>query len=78
MVHTVTCRHAQPLPEFYLIADAGDGRAFVLSEADVLMRELVVLAFGPKHRDEVLKFFELGSSLPPATSGTAHRRPRNG
>ena len=58
-VHTVTCRQPMPLPEFYLIANAGGGRAFVFSDTRRLMEELLVLAFGPEHRHEVLRFFEI-------------------
>ncbi|MEL6109353.1 MAG: vWA domain-containing protein [Planctomycetota bacterium] len=58
-VHTVTCRASTPLPEFYAIAREGGGDAFVMNQADRLMEELLALAFGPKNREEVLRFFDV-------------------
>ncbi|MEO1526845.1 MAG: vWA domain-containing protein [Planctomycetota bacterium] len=58
-VHTVTCRASVPIPEFYSIARAGGGDAFVMNQVDRLMEEILILAFGPKNRDEVLRFFEV-------------------
>ncbi len=58
-VSTITCRSAFPLGEFYAIARSGGGEAYTLSNTRWLMEELLVLAFGREHRDDVLKFFEL-------------------
>jgi hypothetical protein len=58
-VSTITCRSAIPLREFYAIARSGGGEAYTLRNTRWLMEELLVLAFGREHRDDVLKFFEL-------------------
>ncbi len=58
-VSTVTCRSAVPMGEFYAIARSGGGDAYTLSNTRWLMEELLILAFGREHRDDVLKFFEL-------------------
>ena len=71
-VHTISCRHALPMHEFYLIANAGGGRAFVLNNVRGLMEELLVLAFGPEHRQDVLKYFELDQ--PPGSGRRQTRR----
>ena len=64
-VHTVSCRASTPLPAFYAIAREGGGDAFVMNQADRLMEELLALAFGPKNREEVLRFFEVDKTGPP-------------
>lgn len=71
-VHTVTCRASTPLREFYEIARSGGGDAFLMNQADRLMDEILVLAFGPKNRDEVLRFFEVESE--PANQKSRRRR----
>lgn len=58
-VSTITCRSAVPLSEFYAIARSGGGDAYTLSNTRWLMEELLILAFGREHRNDVLKFFEL-------------------
>lgn len=58
-VHTVTCRRKTPLPEFYSIARAGGGEAYVMMNVDQLMEDLLVIAFGGQDREEVLRFFEV-------------------
>jgi Mg-chelatase subunit ChlD len=63
-VSTITCRSYQPLPEFYEIAQAGGGEAYTMFNANGLMEELLVMAFGREHREDVLKFFELDSRMP--------------
>jgi Mg-chelatase subunit ChlD len=58
-VSTITCRSAIPMREFYAIARSGGGEAYTLRNTRWLMEELLVLAFGREHRDDVLEFFEL-------------------
>lgn len=58
-VNTITCRKSSPLPEFYMIAQAGGGEAFVMSGIGDLMKELLVITFGASDREQVLKFFEV-------------------
>lgn len=69
-VFTVTCRNGTVLPEFYSIARAGGGDAYLMQNSQRLMEDLLVIAFGVEHREEVLKFFEVKE--PP----TPRRRPR--
>lgn len=73
-VYTVTCRSVTPLPEFYLIAQAGGGEAFVMQDSEQLMEYLLVMAFGPEHREQVLKFFQIRNSDRRQRPGD--RRPR--
>ena len=58
-VSTITCRSPSPLPAFYGIAQSGGGDAYTLRNTRWLMEELLVMAFGREHREDVLKFFEL-------------------
>ena len=58
-VSTITCRSAIPMNEFYAIARSGGGEAYTLRNTRWLMEELLVLAFGREHRDDVLQFFDL-------------------
>ena len=58
-VSTITCRNFVPLGEFYAIARSGGGDAYTLRNTRWLMEELLILAFGREHRNDVLKFFEL-------------------
>ncbi|MCA9137719.1 MAG: VWA domain-containing protein [Planctomycetales bacterium] len=80
-VYTVTCRNASPLPEFYAIARAGSGDAFLMANVDHLMDDLLVIAFGAENREQVLKFFELDQRQTPERSAKLptkrrSRRPR--
>ncbi|HZL90203.1 MAG TPA: vWA domain-containing protein [Pirellulaceae bacterium] len=59
IVSTVTCRSTAPLPEFYEIARAGGGEAFLTSNQREIMSQLIVLVFGSRHRDKVLEAFKL-------------------
>jgi hypothetical protein len=59
IVSTVTCRAGSPMPEFVEIAQAGGGEAFVITNQREIMTQLIVLAFGSKHRDKVLEAFKL-------------------
>ena len=56
---TVTCRSRQPLPEFYEIAMAGGGEAFLTTNEREIMTQLMVLVFGSQHRQKVLEAFRL-------------------
>lgn len=59
IVSTVTCRAGAPMPEFVEIAQAGGGEAFVITNHREIMTQLMVLAFGSKHRAKVLEAFKL-------------------
>jgi Mg-chelatase subunit ChlD len=59
IVSTVTCRGRSPLPEFYEIASAGGGEAFLTSNEREIMTQLMVLVFGSQHRQKVLDAFRL-------------------
>ncbi len=59
IVSTVTCRHGAPLREFYDIARAGGGEAFLSSNERQIMTQLVVLVFGSAHREKVVEAFKL-------------------
>jgi Mg-chelatase subunit ChlD len=59
IVSTVTCRSGQPLPEFYEIARAGGGEAFLTRDERQIMTQLLVLVFGSQHRAKVVEAFKL-------------------
>ena len=59
IVSTVTCRHGEPLREFYDIARNGAGEAFLTSNERQLVTQLMVLVFGSAHRDKVVEAFKL-------------------
>ncbi len=59
IVSTVTCRSDQPLPEFYQIAVAGGGEAFLATDQRQIMTQLMVLVFGSQHRQKVIEAFKL-------------------
>jgi hypothetical protein len=59
IVSTVTCRSGSPLREFYAIADAGGGEAFLTTDERQIVSQLMVLVFGSQHRDKVLEAFKL-------------------
>jgi hypothetical protein len=59
IVSTVTCRRSAPLPEFYQIATAGGGEAFLTSNEREIMTQLMVLVFGSQHRAKVMEAFKL-------------------
>jgi hypothetical protein len=59
IVSTVTCRALEPLPEFYSIARAGGGEAFLTTDQRQIMTQLIVLVFGSEHRAKVLEAFEM-------------------
>lgn len=59
IVSTVTCRNSAPLPEFYEIAMAGGGEAFLTTDQRQIMTQLMVLVFGSRHRQKVVEAFKL-------------------
>jgi hypothetical protein len=59
VVSTVTCRHGEPLREFYEIARAAGGEAFLTSNERQIMTQLIVLVFGSAHREKVVEAFKL-------------------
>jgi hypothetical protein len=59
IVSTVTCRSPSPLPEFYQIATAGGGEAFLTTDQREIMTQLMVLVFGSQHRQKVIEAFKL-------------------
>jgi hypothetical protein len=59
IVSTVTCRSDAPLPEFYQIAAAGGGEAFLTTHEREIMTQLMVLVFGSRHRQKVIEAFKL-------------------
>jgi hypothetical protein len=59
IVSTVTCRSRSPLPEFYQIATAGGGEAFLTTDQREIMTQLMVLVFGSQHRQKVIEAFKL-------------------
>jgi hypothetical protein len=59
VVSTVTCRNRSPLPEFYEIAMAGGGEAFLTSNDREIMSQLMILVIGSQHRQKVLEAFRL-------------------
>lgn len=59
IVSTVTCRSRERLPEFYEIAQAGGGEAFLTTDERQIMAQLIILVFGSRHRDKVLEAFKL-------------------
>jgi hypothetical protein len=59
IVSTVTCRNPTPLTEFYEIAMAGSGEAFLTSNQREIMTQLMVLVFGSQHRQKVVEAFKL-------------------
>jgi Mg-chelatase subunit ChlD len=59
IVSTVTCRSPSPLPEFYEIAQAGGGEAFLTRDQRQIMTQVMVLVFGSRHREKVIEAFKL-------------------
>ncbi|MFN0017851.1 MAG: VWA domain-containing protein [Pirellulaceae bacterium] len=59
IVSTVTCRNGKPMDEFYSIAMAGGGEAFISEDQREIMQQLMVLVFGSQHKDKVLEAFDL-------------------
>ena len=53
------CRAGSAMPEFYEIAAAGGGEAFLSADQRQIMTQLIVLVFGSKHRQKVVEAFKL-------------------
>ena len=49
----------QRLPEFVRIAEAGGGEAFLITDHTKIVTQLMVLAFGSRHRDKVIEALRL-------------------
>jgi tagatose-1,6-bisphosphate aldolase len=47
------------MPEFYEIAKAGGGEAFLARDQRQIMTQLMVLVFGSRHREKVIEAFKL-------------------
>jgi hypothetical protein len=62
VVSTVTCRASTAMPEFYSIADAGGGEAFLTTDTKQIMTQLMVLVFGGRHREKVVEALKLTDS----------------
>jgi hypothetical protein len=59
IVSTVTCHSSEPMNEFYEIAKAGGGEAFLARDQRQIMTQLMVLVFGSRHREKVIEAFKL-------------------
>ena len=72
IVSTVTCDRSAPMvrgtarrpadlriPEFVRIAEAGGGEAFLITDHTKIVTQLMVLAFGSRHREKVIEALRL-------------------
>jgi Mg-chelatase subunit ChlD len=59
VVSTVTCRNRTRLKEFIEIAQVGGGEAFLTTDEQQIMTQLMILVFGSQYRAKVLEAFEL-------------------
>jgi hypothetical protein len=59
VVSTITCQASEPMDEFYQIARAGGGEAFLTTDQRQIMTQIMVLVFGSQHRGKVLEAFKL-------------------
>jgi hypothetical protein len=59
VVSALACREKAPMTDFAAIAQAGGGEAFAMNDPRFILEELVILAFGSKHRQRVVEFFDL-------------------
>jgi Mg-chelatase subunit ChlD len=59
VISTVTCHKKKRLGEFVEIAQMGGGEAFLSQDEREIMTQLMILVFGSRHRDKVLKAFDL-------------------
>lgn len=57
VISTVTVR-SRPLVEFSQIAHAGGGTSSISGPAQQVVRELLILAFGPRFREHILREFD--------------------
>ncbi len=58
-VSTISCRSPNTMAEFDHIARVSGGEAFATTDVKQIMTQLMVAAFGSRHREQVLKAFEL-------------------
>ena len=59
VVSTVTCRKQTQLREFVEIAEVGGGEAFLTSDEEQIVTQLMILVFGSRYRGKVVEAFEL-------------------
>jgi hypothetical protein len=59
IVSAVSCHSSGDIPEFKQIAEAGGGETFVAGDERGIITELMILAFGSRHRQKVVEAFEL-------------------
>jgi hypothetical protein len=59
VVSTVTCRNRSRLKEFVEIAQVGGGEAFLTTDEQQIVTQLMVLVFGSQYRGKVIEAFEL-------------------
>lgn len=59
VVSTVTCRSRARLKEFMEIAQVGGGEAFLTTDEQQLVTQLMILVFGSQYRAKVIEAFEL-------------------
>ena len=59
VVSTVTCRNRSRLKEFIEIAQTGGGEAFLTTDEQQIVTQLMILVFGSQYRAKVLEAFEL-------------------
>ena len=59
VVSTVTCRKQTHLKEFVEIAQVGGGEAFLTTDEEQIVTQLMILVFGSRYRSKVVEAFEL-------------------
>jgi hypothetical protein len=59
VVSTVTCRNQTKLKEFVEIAQVGGGEAFLTTDEEQIVTQLMILVFGSRYRNKVVEAFEL-------------------
>jgi len=62
IVSTVTCRQRTKLKEFVEIAQVGGGEAFLTTDEEQIVTQLMILVFGSRYRSKVVEAFELMES----------------
>jgi hypothetical protein len=58
VVSAFACREQGAMQDFAAIAQAGGGEAFAMTDPRFILEELVILAFGSKHRQRVVEHFD--------------------
>jgi hypothetical protein len=59
IVSTVSFRQAIPILEFVEIDEVGNGEAFLTSDEQQIVTQLMVLPFGSNRREKVVEAFNL-------------------